>query len=185
MRKYLIFLIALASIAFGVCSANLAMAAVAVDVAGTKQVSTSGTTFTYTGLTTGLALSNGGIVVSLNFAGAAVTGVTATWAGQSMTAIGSCVGGSPGFICLFGITGITNFGAQNLVVNWGGTSTIVTAVSFTGVNHTTPFPNPNSSSGTGTTISVNITSAAGEYVVAAMTANTFPPNLNSVNNTQL
>ena len=80
MRKLLLFLIALASIAFGVCSP--ANAAVAVDVAGTKQVSTSGTSFNYTGLTTGLALSNGGIVVSLNFAGSSVTGAAATWGGQ-------------------------------------------------------------------------------------------------------
>src|SRR5579864_5829846 len=58
-------------------------------------------------------------------------------------------------------------------------------MSFTGVNQTTPFPNPNSATGTSTAPSVNITSATGEYVLAAMTANSFPPNLNSVNNTQL
>lgn len=180
-RKNLPFLIALASIAFGVCSS--AHATVAIDVVGTEQVSSSGTAFNYSGLTTGAGLSNGGIVATLVFNSSLVTGITATWGGQTMTQIGSCVGVSPGFLCLFGITGISNFGAQTLAISWGGTSTIVTvdAMSFTGVNQTTPFPHPNSATGTSTAPSVNITSSAGEYVIAAMNANSFPPNLNSVN----
>lgn len=184
MRKVLTFLIALASIAFGVCSP--AHAAVAIDATGTKQVSTSVQTFNYTGLTTNTGLSNAGIVVIANFTTGTVTGVSATWAGQSMTPIGSCTGGNPGLVCLFGLVGISTLGAQTLALSWTGNSVVtVDAMSFTGVNQSTPFPNPNSATGTGTAISVNITSASGEYVLAGMTANSFPPNLNSVNNTQL
>lgn len=158
---------------------------VAIDVVGTKQSFAVSSSATYTGLTTSGSLSNGCIVAVVNLGSTSVTGVTASWGSQAMTQVINA-GGTPGNLFIFVLTGVTSFGNQNLTISWATATTnaFVSAMSFTGVNQASPCPNPNTASGTGTAPSVNITSSSGEYVVASISANSFPPNLNSVSGTQ-
>jgi hypothetical protein len=169
--------------------------AVALDVAGSGTLFSATTSpVTYTGLTTGGSLSNGAIVVMIMFQDSTgsptISGVT--WGGQAMTAITGTAGANSAAtaqVALYGLVGITNFGAQNLVISFGAGNFdfVVCACSWTGVNQSggsTSFPNGNLATGTSTSPAVTITSATGDAVMACV-ADAGSGGVSSTGNTQL
>src|ERR1700722_19559766 len=99
MRKLLTFLIALASIAFGVCSPL--QAAVAVDATNTQNgiVGTAvswSNNFSFT-----VGASDNALTVVMVFEANPGTVTPPTWNGVSMTAISACVNNGTVFMCPF------------------------------------------------------------------------------------
>ncbi len=84
----------------------------------------------------------------------------------TMTSIGSQTDGATTKIQMFSLIN-PPAGLNTVQVTWsgGGVNGVIGAISFTGVNQTTPLGTFASATGTSTAPSVNVTSAAGEIVV--------------------
>ncbi len=138
--------------------------AVAVDSTSTGVgAGVSSVTFSHTVTSTGNRLMLVGVAMDAN-AGPAVSSVT--YSGQSLTLVGSRVGGSaPVRIEIWQLVNPTS-GTADVVVtlssNADGVS--VGATTFTGVDQTTPLGTFASAIGTSNTPSVNVSSALGELV---------------------
>lgn len=104
-----------------------------------------------------------------------------------MTSLGSVLGGTTGFITLFGLRGPVS-GNKVISASWlGGATTQVTfwAASWSGVNQASDaaaFPNFNTATGTGTQSSITITSGSGDATMAVHTTGNHSQNFNSVDN---
>lgn len=180
--------LALAALAFlSLCLCGGAEAAVAHDATGTG-VCVSGTSpVSCTTLTVG-SISNGALVVIIDYAAAAAqTAITATWNGTSMTRIGGqfSVAHDNGteMFCLVAPTA----GAQTLTVTMTATSLSeihVIGTSFSGADQTTPCKNFTSATDqTATTGSLTVTSTTGDQTVAVQSQG--DDAISSVNNTQI
>lgn len=170
--------------------------AVALDVIGTEVFHASAVSpRTYTGLTTGLSLTNGAVAFVVCY-DTHVTGTAATWDGVACTLLASANSlGTFGRAEVWGLSPIgAHTGNKTFSVSWtGGTSaiTMVAGVSFTGVNQTggtTSFPNGNSATGTSAAsgsfnAAVNITVNTGDIGIAGFT--TDQNNFTSVAGTQI
>ncbi len=165
---------------------------VVFDAQGTTDaLANAATSVDFTNLTVGTG-ANRALVVTLAFSNQAITGLTVTWdnggTNQACTLIGAInSGGINGRAVLYGLVAPTS-GAKTLHVAWtGSTSVTVSAVAYTGVDQTggtTSFAHFNSASASsGSSVSVTITSAVGNAVVASQAiGNT---TFTSVNNTQV
>lgn len=148
-------------------------ASVTIDKTGVNQESSGRTapSFTYTGITgvAGNALV-AAFLASGNVAGGTFTTVTATWAAQSMTSLGSIspAGGS-GYLQLFYVLNPTA-GSQNLVftVSGGSNNPFGSACAWS-FNNATAVNNFQSSFSNSTlTLNNVVTSAVGHYTVGAV-----------------
>jgi hypothetical protein len=167
-------------------------AAVALDVAGTETLSASAASpHTYTGLTTGGSLTNGAVECIVIY-DVHVTASAATWDSVSMTLVSSANNaGTNGRVEIWGLSPIgAHTGAKTFSVSWtgGAAQTAIACRSWTGVDQTggaTSFPNGNSttSNGQGGTVSVVVTSAVGDAVVAGHAVDS--DSYASVNNTSI
>ncbi len=149
---------------------------VTIDATGVKKFKSSSTSFSdATVITVG---SGNALIVTIAF-GYVVTppsSVTCTWSGASMTKLASIDNsGGTAFDSVY-IFGIRNpaAGANTLALSWSNAAEIfVDAISFSGVNVTsdgTAFPHTaTQDSGIGLTVAV--TSAVGNYVVASEAPN--------------
>jgi hypothetical protein len=165
--------------------------AVAIDVTGTPTLSTASVSpHTYTGLTTGVSLSNGAVLFFV-FADTHVTGGAATWDGVACTLVASGQTTTTfGRIEIWALSPIgAHTGAKTFSYSWssgGSVQTEIIGLSFTGVDQTggvTSFPNGTSATGSSVGTSITVTSAVGDIALAGhvIDVSTF----NSVNNTQV
>jgi hypothetical protein len=96
------------------------------------------------------------------------TSIAMTWAGTSMTQIGTTLSDGTDSIALFGLIAPAT-GAQTLSVSWtGGTSNpvVLGAVSLFNCDQTTGWQNNTSATGTGTSASITITTTSGDMAIA-------------------
>lgn len=132
--------------------------AVQFDAASTAALTSNGTskTWSHTCSSTDRFLI---VVVSLNTG--FPTGMTATYAGVSMTAQYTPAGKKAVFTLIDPATG-----ANNVVVSWTNNSQgAFTAVSYTGVNQTTPMGTAATANGSGTGPTVNVSATSLDLVV--------------------
>lgn len=155
--------------------------AVAVDATGTADLTQfpgSSTGVTFNNLTIGAGLTNSALlaIVITGNVGSAPTGLACTWNGVSMNLITSTTVADTTaglYISLFGLNNPAS-GNQALAVSWGGGTFAysINAMSFSGVDQGTPFSNGITATGTAGNPSITITSAVGDYTLAAFgTAN--------------
>lgn len=148
--------------------------AVTVDATGTESTNFPGssTGLNYTGLTVGSGLTNSALlaIIVTGNQNTFPPGLAATWNGTSLTLISNTniSVSSGGFhIALFGLASPVA-GNQTLAVSWTGGSTYsysIAALSFQGVDQTTPFRNGATATATSNTAAVTVTSATGNIVV--------------------
>lgn len=156
--------------------------AVAIDATGTEGLTGTGVTNltglsggNYKGLTVGASLSNGAILVLLQF-DANVSAITCTWGAQTLTRIGTGITQANGFRAeLFGGVAPTS-GNQALAASWTtAAQCAVAAISVSGANQTggtTTFAHSNTATSTSVvSISVVVTSAVGNMVGACAVNN--------------
>lgn len=143
---------------------------ISVDATGTVSTSSGGTSFNYTGLTVGAALSNGALLIFVKWA-SAITSPTCTWNSVSMTLIQSFQVNSR-TIAVFGLVNPAS-GNKTAALSWTGTAGAfaVCGQSYTGVNQTggvTTWPNATTNNGVGAAVSVTVTSASGHHPTALL-----------------
>ena len=169
--------------------------AVTLDTTGSA-VGISGTgvtTYAYTNMTVGAALSNGALVAMALFPGNGATALTMTWdavgANQALTSILKVTPSSGDTIALFGLVNPVS-GNKTLTLSWSGAAAngvLVDAISFKGVNQTggtSSFANANSASALSNAgpAAVTITSNSNDAVVAAFLVGL---DLLTINNTTI
>jgi hypothetical protein len=117
------------------------------------------------------SISNGAVVVALDFSVNTVSAVSVTIGGTSATLIGgtdSTTNGHAYRTMMFGLATASTTGAQAIVVSWTGAANATAgAISFSGVNQSTPFAHGTFTFGQdngsgGNDPSITITSASGD-----------------------
>mgnify|MGYP001587423595 CR=1 FL=1 len=150
-----------------------AAAPVAVDAVGSADVTNfpGGTSVNFNNLTVG-AGANRALLAIFCFGNNASppTSISVTWNGVGLTQIANTLvhDGTDIGIVMFGLANPAS-GNQTLAFSWTGTQAYsVDAISFTGVDQSTPFTNGVNASGVGTTQNPGtITSPVGDYAAAA------------------
>lgn len=141
--------------------------AVAVVTVGTLVKANAVTTLTYTAFSPG-AGSDKVVVVCLSMGKPVPTNVTVTFGGTSMNAVSGAFVSANGYICyIFALAIGSSTSSGNIVASWTtATECIMDAISFSGVDQTTPCTNGNSASSTTGNPSLTVTSATDDHTIA-------------------
>jgi hypothetical protein len=141
-------------------------AAVTFDAATTGTVGHTVSTITFSHTTTG---ANRLLIVGVAFDTATPTVTSVTYAAVGMTQVFAQTVGSSGTVAMYRLVAPAT-GANNVVITLSASSVFLQggAVSFTGVDQTTPLGTPTSTSTFADPGTVDIASATGEVVIDAL-----------------